>query len=102
MGVGIDLATGVTQGGVCRNRSVSTHPDTGRAIGGIAIPFWPRILSAAAALSEAVEMGYVGVDLVLDAEHGPMVLEANARPGLALQIANRQGLAPLLAAAARW
>ena len=29
-------------------------------------------------------------------EHGPLVLELNARPGLAIQIANRAGLAPRL------
>jgi len=33
---------------------------------------------------------------VLDAALGPVVLEANARPGLAIQIANRCGLLPRL------
>ena len=42
-------------------------------------------------------MGYLGVDIVLDADHGPMLLEANARPGLAIQIANGRGLLPRLA-----
>jgi hypothetical protein len=37
-------------------------------------------------------MGYIGVDIVLDRDLGPLVLELNARPGLAIQIANRQGL----------
>ena len=40
--------------------------------------------------------GYIGVDIVLDQGLGPMVLEANARPGLAIQIANRRGLLPLI------
>ena len=39
-------------------------------------------------------MGYLGVDIVLDRKQGPMLLEANARPGLAIQIANGQGLIP--------
>jgi hypothetical protein len=38
----------------------------------------------------------LGVDFVLDAAVGPVVLEANARPGLAIQLANRRGLAPRL------
>jgi hypothetical protein len=38
------------------------------------------------------------VDFVLDAERGPVVLEANARPGLAIQIANRTGLLTALRA----
>jgi len=42
-------------------------------------------------------LGYIGVDIVIDAEQGPLLLEANARPGLAIQIANGQGLLPRLA-----
>jgi len=36
------------------------------------------------------------VDFLLDANPGPVVLEANARPGLAIQVANRRGLVPVL------
>ena len=43
-------------------------------------------------VSRAVQMGYLGVDIVLDRRQGPLLLEANARPGLAIQIANGQGL----------
>lgn len=38
----------------------------------------------------------MGVDLVVDAREGPMLLELNARPGLAIQIANGRGLLPRL------
>ena len=31
-------------------------------------------------------------DLVLDKERGPLILELNARPGLAIQMANGNGL----------
>jgi hypothetical protein len=41
-------------------------------------------------------LGYMGTDMVLDKEEGPMVLELNARPGLAIQIANGAGLLPRL------
>jgi hypothetical protein len=34
----------------------------------------------------------LGADIVLDANKGPMMLELNARPGLAIQIANGIGL----------
>jgi hypothetical protein len=47
-------------------------------------------------LSDALEMGYIGVDFVVDAKIGPVVLEANARPGLAIQVAHRIGLLPRL------
>jgi len=32
------------------------------------------------------------VDIVLDKDKGPLILEMNARPGLNIQIANRAGL----------
>lgn len=94
---GIDLNTGRTLGGVWRNRAIVTHPDTGLAVGGLTIPYWDRILDTACSLSKALNMGYIGVDLLLDDAQGPIVLEANARPGLAVQIANRTGLMKVLA-----
>jgi len=92
----VHLGTGATFGGVCMNRAVPSHPDTGESIAGLAIPFWDKLLAAAVDLAEKLEMGYLGVDFVLDATVGPVVLEANARPGLAIQLANRRGLAPRL------
>ena len=41
---------------------------------------------------ETTGLGYLGVDLVIDRERGPLMLEMNARPGLAIQLANRSGL----------
>ncbi|HMW73587.1 MAG TPA: sugar-transfer associated ATP-grasp domain-containing protein, partial [Cellvibrionaceae bacterium] len=43
-------------------------------------------------------LGYLGVDLVLDRDLGPLLLELNARPGLSIQIANKAGLLPRLQA----
>ena len=37
-------------------------------------------------------LGYLGTDMVLDRDRGPMLLELNARPGLAIQMANGEGL----------
>jgi glutathione synthase/RimK-type ligase-like ATP-grasp enzyme len=68
------------------------HPDTGESVVGFQVPYWPEILSMARRVSQAVELGYLGVDIVLDRRQGPLLLEANARPGLAIQIANGQGL----------
>jgi len=92
VGVGIRLAEGVTTGGVLHDRSVDRAPDTGAPIAGLAVPWWRDMLRIAARLSQAIEMAYLGIDLVLDNDSGPVVLEANARPGLAIQIANRCGL----------
>ncbi|OHB77487.1 MAG: alpha-L-glutamate ligase-like protein [Planctomycetes bacterium RBG_16_64_10] len=95
-GAAVDLNTGQTFGGVWRTRRVSVHPDTGQSIDGLQVPAWDVLIAAAINLAEALELGYLGVDFVLGAEVGPVVLEANARPGLAIQIANQRGLLPRL------
>jgi glutathione synthase/RimK-type ligase-like ATP-grasp enzyme len=41
---------------------------------------------------DMTQLGYIGVDLVIDQERGPLLLELNARPGLQIQIANQAGL----------
>lgn len=92
VGVGIDLATGVTSFGVHNNQEVTLHPDTGHALTGIEIPHWQEILRVAIACADTVGLGYLGVDLVMDEHLGPLMLELNARPGLNVQLANKRGL----------
>jgi alpha-L-glutamate ligase-like protein len=92
IGAGIDLGSGVTFGGVSGNNLVENHPDTAHPIAGFKVPHWARIVSMAAQCYEAVELGYLGVDIVLDRDLGPLILELNARPGLNIQLANRRGL----------
>jgi alpha-L-glutamate ligase-like protein len=92
IGAGVDLATGFTSRAVLRNHVTERHPDTGESVVGFRVPYWPAIMEMARKVSRAVGMGYLGVDIVLDHEHGPLLLEANARPGLAVQIANGRGL----------
>ena len=92
VGVGIDIASGITLEGVIGSEVVTTHPDTMHAIAGLRITDWDTILDISARCYEITGLGYIGVDIVLDRDRGPLVLELNARPGLAIQIANRQGL----------
>jgi alpha-L-glutamate ligase-like protein len=101
IGAGIDLATGRTLTAVWRNNIVDEHPDTGNPVTGVAIPHWDRLLNLAARCYELTGLGYMGVDLVLDQELGPLILELNARPGLNIQIANREGLLHRLQAVQR-
>jgi alpha-L-glutamate ligase-like protein len=98
IGAGVDLDSGITHQAVQRNRSVERHPDTGASLLGMQVPYWGRVLDMAQRVAEAVGLGYIGVDIVVDETDGPMLLEANARPGLAIQIANGQGLRPRLEA----
>lgn len=96
LGVGIDLATGLTTHAFGPSGTLTHHPDLGTALIGVGAPFWEEMLTIAARCYEAVPLGYFGVDLVIDADRGPMVLEVNARPGLGIQVANGRGLRPLL------
>jgi alpha-L-glutamate ligase-like protein len=97
VGAGVDMATGRTCRAVIRNRAATHHPDTGNSVIGFRVPHWERVLEMSRQVSRAVGMGYIGADIVLDEREGPLLLEANARPGLAIQIANGQGLLPRLA-----
>src|SRR5262249_51187014 len=98
IGTGVELDGGVTHHAVLRNRLVERHPDTGVPVVGRQVPCWPQVLEMSRRVAEAVGLGYIGVDIVVDADKGPMLLEANARPGLAIQIATGRGLLPRLAA----
>ncbi len=92
VGVGIDICKGTTLTGVHGSGIVTHHPDTGHPLTGIPVPHWDTMLAIAARASNMTRLGYLGVDLVIDREKGPMLLEMNARPGLQIQIANRMGL----------
>ncbi|MBT8144482.1 MAG: alpha-L-glutamate ligase-like protein [Gammaproteobacteria bacterium] len=92
IGVGIDLGSGRTLGGVHGNSVIANHPDTGSSIRDLEIPEWNRLLTLAARCFELSGLGYLGVDIVLDRNQGPLILELNARPGLNIQIANGTGL----------
>jgi len=97
VGVGMDIASGVTGNGVWLNRSVSEHPDFGVPLAGLQIPAWEELLELSARCYELTGLGYMGVDIVLDRNMGPLILEINARPGLGIQIANHDGLQSRLA-----
>ena len=92
IGVGIRMRNGVTGRGVQDTHYIETHPETRKPLAGRQIPRWEFLLEMAAKFYDITGLGYIGVDIVLDKEKGPMVLEANARPGIAIQIANEAGL----------
>lgn len=102
VGCGIDMEDGVTLNGVMENEAILDHPDTGYRIAGLGLPGWRGILELAARCADLTGLGYLGVDIVLDRTHGPLVLELNARPGLNIQIANSSGLGNRLRAVDEW
>lgn len=92
VGAGIDIALGKTLDGVLANGRIEEHPDTGMPVRGLEISHWDYILESSAKCYEVTGLGYVGVDIVIDRDLGPLILEMNARPGLNIQIANGCGL----------
>jgi len=92
VGVGLDIKTGFSVCAVQNNARVDKHPDTGIGFENLQLPHWQEILDLACGCYEMTGLGYFGADIVLDKYRGPMILELNARPGLAIQIANQAGL----------
>lgn len=92
VGCGVDIGTGITGTSVHQSLVITHHPDTGVLIRGIQVPCWGEMLVIAAKATAMTGLGYLGVDLVIDRERGPLLLELNARPGLQIQVANRAGL----------
>jgi alpha-L-glutamate ligase-like protein len=93
IGVGIDLASGITTTAVSgKSKIIEYVPGTRMLLSGIKIPYWKDILMLAVKAQEITGLGYLGADVAIDSEKGPVFLELNARPGLSIQIANLDGL----------
>jgi len=92
VGVGIDIATGKGLHAVQFDKPIVLHPDTQKKLTAIEVPQWDTLLHTASKAYEMSGLGYLGTDMVLDKYKGPLLLELNARPGLAIQIANGRGI----------
>ena len=93
IGIGIDLASGVTTTAVQgKSKIIEYAPGTRLLLSGIKIPYWLDILRLAVQAQEISGLGFLGADVSIDKERGPVFLELNARPGLSIQIANLAGL----------
>lgn len=92
LGIGIDIATGMSVRAVHHGRLLHKHPDLGVELVGVQIPDWDTILKMSVTCQEMTGLGYLGVDIMIDKDLGPLMIEVNARPGLAIQMANGIGL----------
>lgn len=92
IGVGIDIASGITTHAIWYGDTIKYKPGSKHKLHGIKIPNWSKVLEIAVRCQEATKLGYLGVDIVLHPEKGPMVLEVNAQPGFQIQLANMAGL----------
>ena len=94
IGVGIDLASGVTTSAVLgkKSKAYRIHPKSRLLLSGIRIPYWNTILDLAVQSQIVSGLGFLGADVAIDRDRGPVFLEINARPGLSIQVANQAGL----------
>ncbi len=92
LGVGVDIATGVTTRAIWHGDPIVFKPGTDKKLRGIKVPEWENVLMTAVNAQVASGLTYIGVDIVLHPTKGPMVLELNAQPGLQIQLANMEGL----------
>ncbi len=101
--VGLDMASGVTTTAMHLKKQpliedtyeltdTTLDLEKNQSLSGLKIPFWNEILEIAIKCQDVSGLGYLGVDIALDREKGPVVFEINARPGLGIQVANRVGL----------
>lgn len=96
IGAALDLSTGRITRAMSGHEVIGEHPDTGERLVGVGVPAWEEVLEISRRCGPATGLGYLGVDVVLDRERGPLVLEVNARPGLEIQNITGVGLAGLL------
>lgn len=100
---GIDMESGITtysmhmQTSIFKNDTYKLIDSTldlqeNKPLSGIQIPYWNEMLKIALKCQNSSKLGYIGVDIAIDSEKGPVVFEINARPGLGIQVANQTGL----------
>lgn len=96
VGLGLKISDGSVNGAIQNNKLIDRHPDLDVSLFDLKVPQWLDVLKLASKCSTLVDIKYLGVDLVIDPNKGPMLLEMNARPGLSIQLANKAGLLPRL------
>ncbi|MEN8228475.1 MAG: sugar-transfer associated ATP-grasp domain-containing protein [Bacteroidota bacterium] len=91
-GIGIEMESGRLGYGTYKNRRITAHPDSGVEFRGLVIPQWKEMVTISKNTAGLVPLKFLGIDIILDAQTGPLVIEINARPGLQIQNSNSMGL----------
>lgn len=92
LGIGIDMNTGKLMEAYDGEQYFENHPDNNHVILGKRIPYWQKILDISIQTAKHFPLNYLGVDIVIDQKLGPLIMEVNVRPGLAIQLANKIGM----------
>jgi alpha-L-glutamate ligase-like protein len=92
VGAGVSMETGRIVAAIQHDRPLKAHPDTSCPLIGLEVPLWREIVSVATRCYSVIPLNYMGVDIMVDKDKGPLVVEVNLRPGLSIQNANNEGL----------
>ncbi|MBL4606623.1 MAG: hypothetical protein JKY01_02195 [Pseudomonadales bacterium] len=96
IGVSVNIKTGELIRAAVNGREITTHPDSNLKFDGIYVPFWDQIKEMSTKCYNAIPLGYMGVDVCIDTDRGPLILEVNGRPGLEIQNVQNSGLLPVI------
>ena len=91
IGIAIDIDTGKTIRALYQGKSIDRHPDSKADLIDIQIPYWQQIKTMSISSYQAIPLGYLGVDVCLSQQQGPLILEVNGRAGLEIQNIQQQG-----------
>ena len=92
----INLRSGVMAAAYDGDGYLAEHPDTYASIEGVKIKNWDTILDICTRTADVVPLTDFGVDLVIDADKGPMIMEIDVPPGLDIENVTQQGLRRIL------
>jgi len=95
IGLGIDVASGVSQHAILVDRDITHHPDTNEVLINQQIPYWDRVVEMSCIAARKAPLKYLGIDISIS-DTGPVLLEINVRPGLQIQNANQKGMRDML------
>ena len=96
LGIGIDMNTGKLLEAYDGEAYFQNHPDNNNLILEKRIPYWNQILEISKQTAKYFPLNYLGVDIVIDQKLGPLIMEVNVRPGLGIQLANKEGMKKVL------
>ncbi len=92
VGIGVDMKNGTLTQVYDGSDYYDYHPDSKFVVKGVPIPYWKEILKISIDTARAFPLNYLGIDIVIDKNKGPQIMEINVRPGLGIQLVNKQGL----------
>ncbi len=96
VGIGVDMGKGTLTQVFDGKNYFDYHPDSKFLVKDIPIPHWEEILEISVATAKAFPLNYLGIDIVIDKYKGPQIMEINVRPGLGIQLVNKQGLKEII------